>query len=254
MDRYSWELGAGLASLSFPAYRGSDVRETLVLPVPSISISSPRFRLNRQGARLSLLETPWLRVRLSASGSLPVDSDDVPLRAGMPDLDPSFELGPAAIIELPCTAPFVCQQQTLLRGVIASDFRSLTSIGWTLQPRLSLKYSQGSQNLRLTLGPVVASRRYHDYFYSVAAQFETSARPRYAASGGFSGWRSSASYNYQKGRFGASVYMAYDALADASFADSPLLETTDYLLGGLYLRWTFFSSKNPLPNESLDAD
>ncbi|MEW5208183.1 MipA/OmpV family protein, partial [Bacillus cereus] len=36
-------------------------------------------------------------------------------------------------------------------------------------------------------GPLFADRRYHDYFYTVAAQFATPERPAYQATGGYSG-------------------------------------------------------------------
>ncbi|MGJ8670687.1 MAG: MipA/OmpV family protein [Oceanococcus sp.] len=247
---WSWNLGLGLASINFPAYRGSAVRQTLALPVPSMSFTSPRFQLNRQGARLSLLDFSGIRFRISASGSLPVNSDDVPLREGMPDLDPSFELGPAAIIDLPCPAPWVCVQETLLRGVIASDFKSLSGIGWTLQPRLKILHSHGNNGLgqhdwRFTVGPMLASRRYHDYFYSVDTKFVTSTRPEYKANGGFSGWRSSLSYSYQRGRFGASLYAAFDQLSDSRFIDSPLVDSQSYVMAGVYLRWYFLGSNLP---------
>ena len=245
---YSWKLGVGSAGISFPAYRGSSQRQSLLLPVPALSFTSPRFQLNRQGARLSLLDFGWLRFRLSASGSLPVDSDDVPLREGMPDLDPSFELGPAAVIQLPCPSSWQCHQETLLRGVVASDFESFSGIGWTLQPRIKIQHSRGELasgqfDWRLTFGPVIASRRYHDYFYSVDSQFADTNRSQYEATGGFSGWRSSVTWRYQKGDIGVSFYAAFDQLSDSVFVDSPLVDSRDYFLAGAFLRWYFRSSE-----------
>lgn len=245
---YSWKLGVSLAGVSYPAYRGSSVHDNLVLPVPALSFTSPRIKLDRKGARLELLNLPGVRFRLSASGSLPVNSDDVPLRQDMPDLDPSIELGPAAVIDLPCPPPWYCKQETLLRGVIASDLKSIHGIGWTLQPRLTVgfvhnsKRRPGQHRARLTLGPLWASRQYHDYFYSVDAQYATAQRPAYTARSGFSGWRSSFSYNYQRGRLGGALYVAFDDIGGSQFANSPLVETDHYLMAGFYLRWYLWSS------------
>lgn len=247
-SQLQWQIGAGAAGISFPAYRGSAVREHIALPVPALSVRAPRFQLGRDGARINLFESTWLSFRLSASGSLPVDSDDVPLREGMEDLDPSFEIGPAAVIELPCAGRWSCKQETLLRGVIASDFRSASAIGWTLQPRIKIKYARGDRatgqlQSRITFGPLWASRRYHDYFYTVGNADVTASRPAYAASGGFSGYRSSLSVSWRWQRWGASLYSSYDRIDDASFYNSPLVERDDYLMAGVFIRHYFWSSE-----------
>lgn len=244
---FRWDAGLGLASLSFPAYRGSKVREVLALPVPIVSFSSKHLSLSRDGAKLDVYDTRRVRFNLSAAGSLPVDSDDVPLREGMPDLNPSIELGPALIIALPCWSGWTCVQETLARGVIASDFEQIETIGWTLQPRLKLRRSAPAtrrhrHDWELTAGPVYATRRYHDYFYTVEAPYATAERPAYAARSGFSGWRFSATHVYQFGDFGIYSYVSYDNLRDSAFADSPLLETKDYILGGIMMRWTLWGS------------
>ncbi len=244
---FVWDAGVSFASLSFPAYRGSKVRETLALPLPSFSFSSEKLSLGRDGAKVDVYDARRVHFNLSAAGSLPVDSDDIPLRSGMPDLSPSIELGPALIIVLPCWRGWVCLQETLARGVIASDFEQVETIGWTLQPRLTFRRSAPKQarhkhDWDITLGPVYATRLYHDYFYTVEPRFATTERPAYQARSGFSGWRFSLTHVYQFGEFGIYSYVSYDNMRDTAFADSPLLETKDYVLGGIALRWTLWGS------------
>lgn len=244
---FSWTAGLGLASLSFPAYRGSKVRETLALPVPVVSFTSRNFSLSRDGAKVDVFDSQRIHFNLSAAGSLPVDSDDVPLRDGMPDLNPSIELGPALIVELPCWRNWTCLQETQARGVVASDFSQVDTIGWTLHPRINLRRNapvtqRHRHEFEFTAGPVYATRRYHEYFYAVPDEYATEQRPAYQARSGFSGWRFSLTHVYKFGNIGIYSYAAYDNLRDSAFVDSPLLETKDYILGGIMMRWVLWGS------------
>lgn len=245
---WEWEVGAGVATLSFPAYRGSSHRRQWVLPLPNLSISSERLQLGRRGAQLTLLEAGPLRIRLSASGSLPVDSDDLPLRAGMPDLDPSFELGPALSWEFPKLGDWELKPELLIRGVLATNLRRFQTIGWVTQPRLSLRRlskvaPRHKTDLRWTIGPVLASHRYHAYFYSVAPEFADAQRPAFNAAGGFSGWRSTLSGKLTRQRLGLTAFLSYDNMNLASFAASPLVERDQYWVAGFVMTWMLFGSE-----------
>ncbi len=244
---YSWDAGLGMASLSFPAYRGSSVRENLALPIPIVSFTSEKFSLGRGGAKVDVYDTRLVHFNLSAAGSLPVNSDDVPLRSGMPDLNSSIELGPVLIVTIPCWKGWTCLQETQARGVIASDFKQVETIGWTLHPRISVRRNAPSTDIHrhefeFTAGPVYATRRYHEYFYSVAPEYATAERPAYQARSGFSGWRFSLTHVYEFGNFGIYSYASYDNMRDTAFVDSPLLETKDYILGGVMMRWLLWGS------------
>lgn len=249
LPHIEWRVGAAMAGLSFPAYRGSNERTQWLLPLPVFSVRTERIELGRSGANLSLFDHGALRIRLSASGSLPVDSDEVPLREGMPDLDPSFEIGPALYLELPRYGHWQLQPELLMRSVFATDLRRFTDLGWVFQPRLTLIRRETmnearSVTLRLNSGPMFATRAYHQYFYGVAPVHARAGRPAYEADSGFSGWSSSAALTSRIGRLGVTTYLSYENLESASFADSPLLEQEHYWLLGFIVSWHLWGNIN----------
>lgn len=239
-----WMVGGGLATLSYPAYRGAEQRKLLAVPVPIVSLRSEYWELGRNGAQLDLPGLHNLRIRLSASGSLPVDSDEASARDGMPDLDPSLELGPALTLPLQLGPRLELRPELLTRAVLATDLRSVSAIGWVIQPRLTTTWRPRAPRLewRLSLGPVYGTRRYHQYFYSVAPRFATPQRAAYEAHSGYGGWRSSTSISWQHGRLGLGTFLSYDGLGGAVFADSPLVLDRGYLIGGLFLSWRLAGS------------
>ena len=46
-----WEVGAGVAAFSFPAYRGSDETNNFLMPVPLFSYHGDFFKADRHGIR-----------------------------------------------------------------------------------------------------------------------------------------------------------------------------------------------------------
>ena len=46
-----WEAGAGVAVLDFPDYRGSDERQTLVLPIPYLVYRGDFLKADRDSVR-----------------------------------------------------------------------------------------------------------------------------------------------------------------------------------------------------------
>jgi outer membrane protein len=87
-------------------------------------------------------------------------------------------------------------------------------------------------NLGLLAGPLFADRRYNNYFYSVAPQFATATRPEFQATGGYAGTETLAALSKRFTRFWVGAYVRYDSLADASFLDSPLVQTRRYWTAG----------------------
>ncbi len=248
-----WAAGVAAASLYFPAYRGSGDSALLAVPVPTFALSGENWRIGRNGAQLRLNESGRLKLQISMSGALPVNSDDSAARSGMPDLDPSLEIGPALVYTVPLRAGLELRGEGLLRAVIASDFKSATPTGWVANPRLTLKsHSAGDNsqlNLRLSSGPLWATRKYHGYYYDVTAEFATAQRPRFRARGGYSGWRNSLSSRWLRGRLGVYGLLSWDLLTGAGFVDSPLIERKSYVLFGLFISWNLARSSDRLASE-----
>ncbi|HSF48456.1 MAG TPA: MipA/OmpV family protein, partial [Burkholderiales bacterium] len=87
-----WEAGAGVAVLDFPDYRGSDERQTYLLPIPYVIYRGEILKVERQKVRGLLYTSEIAELDFSLSGSVPVRSDNNSARRGMPDLDPTLEL------------------------------------------------------------------------------------------------------------------------------------------------------------------
>jgi len=108
-----WGLGIGVAAYHQPNYPGSDVRSTTGFPFPYVMYHGDWFRIDRSLQGI-LYETRRIKVDFSAGATTPVESDQSDTRSGMPDLDPTFEVGPA--VSLLLTEPDRTEPTTFGRG------------------------------------------------------------------------------------------------------------------------------------------
>lgn len=241
-DQPLWEVGAGVAALSFPAYRGSDKTHYLLLPIPYFTYHGEFLKADRQGIRGQLFETDRVDLTLSLSASPPTDSEDVAVRRGMPDLKPTAEFGPqidytfwrsnngrrSAKLRLPLRAAFTLE-------------RSPEAIGWIFSPNLNVDVTdiEGFPGWKLGMlaGPIYASRKQHEYFYGVAPQYATATRPAYAAQDGYSGTQMLASLSRRFDHMWTGAYFRYDNLRGAAFEDSPLLVKNHFVTFGIAVSW-----------------
>lgn len=244
------ELGVGVLGLHLPDYRGSSRSSTRVLPIPYVVYRSERVQLTRQGLRARLFASDRLNLSLSAAATLSGDSKNNPLRAGMPELNPTFEIGPSLDLSLHQGADglFRTRLRLPVRAVLATDGRHFDNAGWVIHPQLQSHLSQRIENGELshsiTVGPLWATDNYHEYFYGVAPQFADAGlnRPAYDAHSGYSGTRISLSSGLERKRWRFGVFASYDWLRGAVFDDSPLLETRHSLVSGFYLTYRLYQS------------
>ena len=234
-----WEAGLGVAPISFPDYRGSDRQQTYAFPLPYFVYRGDILRVDRDGLRGVILEQSRFELNLSASGSIPVRSDADGARAGMPDLDPIFELGISMNWEAMANDDIRVRLRLPVRAALASDLRSLNHVGWRAEPMINIETVEHPEQwaLSFSTGPVIADRHYHAYFYSVPAEFATETRPEYNAPGGFSGWMAVATASRRFARTWVGAFFRYDNLTGASFENSPLVETRESFAAGLGIAW-----------------
>lgn len=244
-----WELGAGPAAISFPQYRGSDERENYVLPAPYFVYRGEFLKADRQRVRGLFFKSDRVELDVSTSGSVPVKSKDNRARTGMPDLDPTLEIGPALNLSLDRSAD---GRKTLeirlpLRAVISTDFKSVGFQGWLFQPQLNWDNAEfmgvHGLNLGLVAGPVFGSAKYHQYFYNVDPAFATAGRPAYQARGGYAGTQFIGALSRRFSDFWVGGFMKYDYLGGAAFEDSPLVKSKGGFSAGLAVLWVFAESK-----------
>jgi outer membrane scaffolding protein for murein synthesis (MipA/OmpV family) len=244
-----YEIGGGVTLLGFPDYRGSDHYNFSALPLPFIIYRGERVRVTREGIMARLLQRYRLSLDLSLAVSLPGNSDDADSpRAGMPDLLPTWELGPSLDYWLTPRNPGAWNWRLRLpvRGVMASDAREFEGIGWLTYPHVQaarrLQWGDWQVRLSAAAGTLWATRKYHEYFYSVEERFATPTRPAYDADGGYSGARASVYCSFNKGRWNFGIGVQGDWLGEAAFVDSPLVETHGAAVFGVGVGYRFLTS------------
>lgn len=257
-----WELGLGAAVLNTPDYRGADQGRSYVLPLPYVIYRGNVLRVSREGVRGMLFRSRRLHLDMSLNASTPVESEHNQARQGMPNLDPSFELGPSLQMELR-EAAGIMPRMTLrlpVRGVmaVAKDFSHAGYVGWVAAPDINLNW-QGTGGQRIwragmTLGPLFADRSYHDYYYSVAPAYATPERPAYQARAGYSGLRLAGAITKRFDKLWVGAFFRYDDLSGVVFEDSPLVRQKHALMTGFGLAWVFAESSQKSASSSSELE
>ncbi|NOZ55137.1 MAG: MipA/OmpV family protein [Gammaproteobacteria bacterium] len=245
-----WQLGLGAGVLNAPHYRGSTTVEPLYIPVPYLIYRGEQLRVDRDGIRSKLFDSDRIKLDLSLGGNLPVPKSEKSARVNMPRLDPLGEIGPALSFTLWKNKD---RNSTLLFKI---PFRAVFSVGepliahqgWVISPYINFNVKMRKSNALwrygVSVGPIFADAKYHNYFYQVNSIFKTNIRDEYHADMGYSGSRiiMTAAKNTNTYFFG--VFARYDNLSGAAFEDSPLVETNNYWIAGIAFAWIFASSDN----------
>lgn len=241
-DKPLWEIGAGVAALSFPAYRGADQVSNFVMPVPHFTYHGEFLKADRRGVRGVFFDNDRLELTLSAALSPPASSDDIKARRGMDDLAATFEIGPQLDLTLwraENRARFI-KLLVPLRAAFTLEGPP-KQIGWVFHPKLNMDIGDlpglPGWNLGLLAGPLFGDRRQHEYYYSVAAPEAVAGRPAYDAKAGYAGMQYLAALSKRYPGFWVGAFARYDNLSGARFADSPLVRDKHYFAGGVAVTW-----------------
>jgi outer membrane scaffolding protein for murein synthesis (MipA/OmpV family) len=242
-----WEAGLGVGALVFPDYRGSDEMRAYPIPMPYFVYRGEFLKADREGMRGQLFDREYAELSISLNATIPVQSEDNEARAGMPDLDPTIEIGPSLDLQLWRSMDERVEIDLVLplRAPITIE-SSPQVIGWVFSPRVNLDienvYASG-WDFGVGVGPLFADRKYHDYFYSVSPELANGSRPAYEAHGGYSGAHLIASLSKRFPKYWVGAYVRYDALQSVAFDDSPLFKSRDYFAGGIGIAWVIGRSQ-----------
>jgi len=240
-----WEAAVGVLPSTFPAYRGSEDQNYHVFPFPYLVYRGKIFQSDRNGIRALLFSSDRVELNVSTNAAVPARSDNDDARRGMPDLDPTLEIGPSLNIRLADPSPRNTLSLKLpVRSVIATDFSSVDQVGWVFHPHLNLdsQNNWGGWNFGLNAGPLFATRKYHDYYYQVKPEFALPDRPEYRSSAGYSGAVGLASVSRRFNGYWLGSFIRYDYLGGTEFDDSPLVETNHSVMAGVAVAWFFAKS------------
>jgi len=242
-----WEFGLGVGALEFPDYRGSDETQVYPVPVPYFVYRGRFLKADRDGVRGQLFDREYAELSLSVNATIPVNNEDNAARRGMPDLKPTFELGPSFELHLWRSADEAVKLDVVMPVRVPITIESSPqSLQWTFAPRVNIDFDNVGRtgwDFGAGIGPVFAADRFHDYYYSVPARFATATRPEYHADGGYSGMHVLAALSKRYPTFWVGAFVRYDWLGDAKFEDSPLVRSKGSLAGGFGIAWMIGESK-----------
>ena len=244
-----WELGAGVALLRLPDYRGSDESRYYLLPYPYVIYRGDIFKVDKERISGRIFKTDNLLLDISVFGSVPVDSSKNEARRGMPDLDPTFEIGPSLDIKLLENKQDHYKFKITLpvRAVFSTDFSSVHRQGFVFSPRLNFEKDdiipETGLNLGISAGPMFANSDYHNYYYSVEPEYATSSRPSYSAGSGYSCSTLSVGFNKEHKQLIFNAFVSMDFLREAVYEDSPLVKTKHSFMYGFTVSWIFLKSE-----------
>jgi outer membrane scaffolding protein for murein synthesis (MipA/OmpV family) len=249
------EGGLGAATLYVPAYRGAKDQKFFWLPVPYLAYRGDTVKIDEEGVRGELYQGPRVQLDFSLAGNVPVSGDKHSARAGMRDLDPVGEAGPAMNVFLFQAENSPEHQFWLrlpLRAVVSVGEPLLDDQGWVFSPYLDWVWRRTNGNgywrTSLAAGPMFASRRYHNYFYEVTAEDVTAARNEYHPGSGYSGSRATFTFTLNTRRWFIGAFARYDDLRGAEFVESPLVETDRYFALGVAVMKIFSRSEAKAPH------
>ncbi len=244
-----WELGAGIGVLSLADYPGSNHQHEYLLPLPYIVYRGDSLTADREGVRERLFGSDAFELEMSMSGSAPVRSADDPARAGMPNLDPTFEAGPLVRWHLtPRDAPdYQVDIRLPVRFVVAIDSSRVYYVGSVFSPAVNFDSKRvigNDWNLGVNVGPSFANRAYDAYYYSVAAPYVTAERPLYSARGGYSGMQITTAVSRERGNYWVGAFVRVNDIAGTVFRDSPLIRQSVAASAGIGFAYIFAKSSN----------
>lgn len=239
------ELGVGVAGAHFADYPGASRYWNLVLPIPYITIHTPRLDADRDGVTGKFFRGDRWSLDMDFSASVPVNSSRDAERSGMPNLGWIGEAGPALKykpwrnertgLELEIGLP--------LRAAVSTDDWALHHRGWVSEPWIALtrKWGNGDGEFHadLTLSAMYATSGYFNYIYGVAPQYATAARPAYTAGSGRGGYRIGLGFGWRRGDMVYGMFFRYLNLGGASFNTSPLVSQRHQNAFGFIVAWVF---------------
>lgn len=242
-----WELGLGLGGLHQPYYPGSDATRSYAFPVPMPIYRGKYFKSDDDGLRAELIKDGPYKLDLSLDFNLAVDSDDITIRAGMPDIDSMLQIGPSLEITLAEDE----QNEWLLTLPIRANFgignNGFDEFGYTFSPNLGysryLDWRGEQWRAGVSIGVQAGSKTYQNVYYGVDPLYATQGRKTYQADSGYSGSRLSMSLKSKNKKRLWVWFMRYDSISGASFEDSPLVQTNGGLSVGFIYSHFLFKSK-----------
>ncbi|MBX2867288.1 MAG: MipA/OmpV family protein [Acidiferrobacterales bacterium] len=242
-----YELGIGPGAIYQNYYLGTKDTRSFAFPAIVPIYRGETFKSDEEGARAQLFKDDKYKLDLSVDFNLAIDSEDIRLREGMPDIDSVLQIGPSLQITLDKNADREWRIRLPLRfgSTIGSDFETA---GFTFSPDITylrdLHFAGSPWRLGLSAGPQLGTSDYHAVYYGVDEAFVTADREAYDPDGGLTGYRFLATFTSKTPKRITSWFLRYENLSGAAIEDSPLVEQSDgWTVGFIYSVLLFKSKK-----------
>ncbi len=243
-----WELGIGPGTVRFSDYPGSGTYRNYLVPVPYIRYRGKVLRSDRDGVRGILLDQPRVSLNVSLWAAVPARAEGDSARTGMPNLDALVEIGPSLDLHLWRSQTNKMQLDVRLPVRLALTVASPPrDVGWVAAPHVNLDiHNIGGTpgwSLGMLAGPLFATQRYNQYYYSVAPAYATAQRPAYDPPGGYAGSEFTMALSKRYRTIWVGGFLRYQSLTGAAFIDSPLIRSHYDVSGGVGIAWVFWQSE-----------
>ena len=246
-----WEAGVALLGVYGPDYPAAGTRRWRGAPAPIIIYRGPLLRIDDEGVRGRMLQ--WGNLRVDFSGAAGFNARSNGARAGMPDLDYLFQVGPQAVYKVPLGDGHEVSAHLKTRAVFSTDGRHTNGRGmvgeqefrWTRRG-----WPDASSQVRAGVEFLWGSEKLHDYFYQVDPAYATATRPAYDARAGYFGSTVRAGFVRRlTPTLSATAGASVNFHAGAANEDSPLFQkrTTAGVLFALV--WTPWQSESRVAAE-----
>lgn len=258
-----WELGVGGGAFYNPKYPASSEGRVFGLVLPFVVYRGETFRIgDGGGARAIIIENETFEIDFSFGAALPSDSEDNSARVGMPELDFLGEIGPQMIFMLgkydfdknakgenigKNIGKGRLDFRLQARAVFSTDFSKIEGRGFIFEPQISYQhrgFKHEETAFNISFGAVFATEQTHDYFYEVAPEFATAARPAYDAKAGYLGSELSLGVSFKVSEnIRAFIGGSAQFHSLAANKDSPLFEKEVTYSFGTAFVWRFYKSE-----------
>ena len=242
-----WELGLAAGGFYTPDYPAAEKNSLHGLVMPYVIYRGDFLRIGKDSILKGVfIDNDFAEFDISVAASFNSNSNDNNARRGMPDLDYLFEIGPQLKIKIGEYYGGKTELLIPLHAVFSTDIRRIDHRGYLLTPTISYK-KRNIFNSRIdvysSVGLSVATKKLHEYFYTVEPQYATPTRPAYEADGGYLGSRIAFGLSYGiTERIRASVGGGIGYYGGTTNTNSPLFRQNANVSINAALTWSIIQS------------
>ncbi len=213
--------------------------------MPYFNYTSKNVEAEASFVKGTVFNNDLFAIKLSIMLGLNVESEKNRAREGMPTLDHSFELGPLLIFKLFSNEEYKTDItfEIPVRQAFVTDTSYLKAIGIFTIPYLNIITKPSEWNYKFktefSIGPMFASKKYHQHFYDIEEKYARSNRPQFHSDGGYSGFQTTLILHRYFTKTIFIPFIRWDYLDNAKFINSPLVKKQNYFVGGFGLFWIF---------------